>query len=112
MIDKLPKNQFALNNRADAYMAKGNLDAALKDFNAVLSLNPNNVRAHEARGELFEKRRDLEQARGDYRSAAYALDAIRRISTSGSPAPSAQERLAALTPQGPGRHRRRRAASR
>ena len=32
VIEKQPKNQFALNNRADAYLAKGNLDAALKDL--------------------------------------------------------------------------------
>ena len=62
-----------MTNRADAYVGKGNLDAALKDFNAVLALNPNNVRAHIGRGQLFERRRDLEQARADYRSAAFAL---------------------------------------
>ena len=60
-------------NRADAYLAKGDLDAALKDYNAVLGLNPNNVRAHAGRGQLFERRRDLAQARADYRSAAFAL---------------------------------------
>jgi tetratricopeptide (TPR) repeat protein len=62
-IEKLPKWQFSLVNRGDAYMAKGSLDLALKDFNTVLTLNPNNVRAHAGT--------------------------------------MAQERLAALTPQGP-----------
>jgi tetratricopeptide (TPR) repeat protein len=101
VIEKMPKNQFALSNRADAYLAKGNLDAALKDYNAVLALNPNNVRAHEARGELFERRRDLDQARGDYRSAAYALTPFDEYEVAVARA-KAQERLSALTPQGPG----------
>jgi tetratricopeptide (TPR) repeat protein len=101
VIEKMPKNQFALSNRADAYMAKGNLDAALKDYNAVLALNPNNVRAHEARGELFERRRDLDQARGDFRSAAYALTPFDDYEVAVARA-KAQERLSALTPQGPG----------
>ena len=39
----------------------------------LLGLNPNNVRAHTGRGQLFEKKRDLSQARADYRSAAFAL---------------------------------------
>ena len=100
VIEKQPKNQYALNIRADAYMGKGNLDAALKDLNAILSLNPNNVRAHEARGELFERRRNLDQARGDYRSAAYALTSFDEYDVAVARA-KAQERLAALTQQGP-----------
>jgi tetratricopeptide (TPR) repeat protein len=100
VAEKQPKNQFVLNTRADAYMGKGNLDAALKDLNTVLSLNPNNVRAHEARGELFEKRRNLDQARGDYRSAAYALSKFDEYDVAVARA-KAQERLAALTQQGP-----------
>ena len=100
VIEKLPKWQFPLVNRADAYLAKGSLDLALKDFNAVLALNPNNVRAHAGRGLLFEKRRDLAQARADYRSAAYALTPFDEIEVAQARA-TAQERLAALTPQGP-----------
>jgi tetratricopeptide (TPR) repeat protein len=100
VIEKLPKWQFPLVNRADAYLAKGNLDLALKDFNAVLALNPNNVRAHAGRGQLFEKRRDLAQARADYRSAAYALTPFDEIEVAQARA-TAQERLAALAPQGP-----------
>jgi tetratricopeptide (TPR) repeat protein len=98
MIEKLPKWQFPLVNRADAYMAQGNLDLALKDYNSVLKLNPNNVRAHAGRGALFEKRRDLAQARADYRSAAYALTPYDDIEVAIARA-AAQQRLAALTPQ-------------
>jgi len=46
------------------------LDAALKDLNTALGFNPNHVRAHMDRGQLFERRRDLAQARADYRSAS------------------------------------------
>jgi tetratricopeptide (TPR) repeat protein len=97
-IEKQPNWQFPLVNRADAYMAKGSLDIALKDYNAVLKLNPNNVRAHAGRGQLFEKRRDLAQARADYRSAAYALTSYDDIEVAIART-TAQERLAALTPQ-------------
>jgi tetratricopeptide (TPR) repeat protein len=98
VIEKLPKWQFPLVNRADAYLAKGSLDLALKDYNTVLGLNPNNVRAHAGRGQLFEKRRDLTQARADYRSAAYALTPYDDIEVAMARA-TAQERLAALAPQ-------------
>jgi tetratricopeptide (TPR) repeat protein len=109
VIEKQPKNRFALNNRADAYMAKGNLDAALKDLNAILTINPNQVRAHEARGELYEKRRDLDQARSDYRSAAFALLPFDEYDVAVARA-KAQERLSALTQQGPGAAKGRRIA--
>ena len=98
VIEKLPKWQFPLVNRADLYTAKGNLDLALRDYNSVLKLNPNNVRAHAGRGQLFEKRRDLAQARADYRSAAYALTPYDDLEVAMARA-TAQERLAALTPQ-------------
>jgi tetratricopeptide (TPR) repeat protein len=98
VIERLPKWQFVLVNRADAYMAKGSLDLALRDFNTVLTLNPNNVRGHAGRGQLFEKRHDLTQARADYRSAAFALTPFDEIEVAKARA-VAQQRLAALTPQ-------------
>jgi tetratricopeptide (TPR) repeat protein len=101
VISKVPNAQFAMCSRAEAYMGKGNLDAALKDLNAVLALNPNNVRAHMDRGKLFERRRDLAQARADYRSAAFALTTFDELEVAMA-RKAAQERLAALTAQGPG----------
>jgi tetratricopeptide (TPR) repeat protein len=98
VIEKFRTWQFPLVNRADAYLAKGNLDLALKDYNAVLKLNPNSVRAYAGRGQLFEQRHDLAQARADYRSAAYALTPFDEIEIAMARA-TAQERLAALTPQ-------------
>jgi hypothetical protein len=82
-------------------MGKGNLDAALKDLNTVLGINPNHVRAHMDRGQLFERRRDLAQARADYRSAAFALTRFDEIDVA-TARKTAQERLAALSAQGPG----------
>jgi tetratricopeptide (TPR) repeat protein len=101
VISKLPNAQFPMCSRAEAYMGKGNLDAALKDLNAVLALNPNNVHAHMDRGKLFERRGDLAQARADYRSAAFALTTFDELDVAMARR-TAQERLAALTAQGPG----------
>jgi tetratricopeptide (TPR) repeat protein len=101
LIQKQPKNQRAINNRGDLYLMKGDLDAALKDYNTILAANPNNVRAHSARGQVFEQKHDLAQARADYRSAAYALSPFDDVDVARARA-TAQERLAALTPQTPG----------
>ena len=53
---------FTLASPSDqaAYLAKGDLDAALNDFNAILQLNPNKVRAHAGRGQVFERTMALE----------------------------------------------------
>jgi tetratricopeptide (TPR) repeat protein len=101
VIAKVPNYLYALCGRAEAYMGKGNLDAALKDLNTVLGINPNRIRAHMDRGRLFERRRDLAQARADYRSASIALTPYDEIDVAIA-RKTAQERLAALTAQGPG----------
>ena len=100
LIEKLPKQQYALVTRADIYRTKGELDLALKDYNVVLGVNPNNARAHLGRGQLFEQRGDLAQARADYRSAGFTLNRVDDIDNTIAKA-AARERLAALTP-GPG----------
>jgi tetratricopeptide (TPR) repeat protein len=102
LVEKYPKNSFVLNNRAEIWMAKGNLDAALKDYNTVLGMYPNNLRAHAGRGLIFEKRRNLDQARADYRSAAFALSKYDDPDVAKARA-MAQDRLAALTAEGPDR---------
>jgi tetratricopeptide (TPR) repeat protein len=100
VIARYPNYQYAITSRAEAYIRKGNLDAALKDLNGVLTLNPNNIHAHLERGEIFERRRDLAQARTDYRSAAVALTKFDELDIAMA-RKKAQERLAALTDQGP-----------
>jgi len=100
LIERQPKNVFAINNRADVNMMKGDVDAALKDYNISLQFNPNNVRAHSGRGQIYERRKDLAQARADYRAAAYSLTKFDELDVARARA-IAQERLAALTPQAP-----------
>jgi uncharacterized caspase-like protein len=109
VVERMPKNQYALANRGDAYLAKGNLDAALKDYNTILGLNQNSVRAHAGRGQLFERRRDMVQARADYRSAAVALTRYDEPDAAKARA-TAQERLSALAAQGSGASTGRRIA--
>ncbi len=56
VIEKMPKNQYRAGRAAaKPIWPRADLDAALKDFNFVLGLNPNHVRAHAGRGELFER---------------------------------------------------------
>jgi tetratricopeptide (TPR) repeat protein len=100
VIARYPNYQYAITGRADAYIRKGNLDAALKDVTTVLGVNPNNMFAHLERGQIFERRRDLVQARADYRSAAVALTKFDELDVAMA-RKKAQERLAALTDQGP-----------
>ena len=57
-LAKYAEPLYTLTSRANAYLGKGNLDAALDDYDQVLRINPNYVRAYVGRGQLFEKRRD------------------------------------------------------
>jgi Caspase domain len=58
------------------------------------------VRGHLGRGEVFERKHNLEQARADYRSASFALTPFDNYEVAAA-REKARERLAALTPQGP-----------
>ena len=65
---------LALVNRADAYLAKGDLDAALKDYNYVLGLNPEQCpRPCRARPVVREEARPGPGARRLPVRRAYAL---------------------------------------
>ncbi len=102
--------QFAINNRAEVNVMKGDLDAALKDYNTVIQLNPNSVRAHSGRGQIYERRKDLAQARADYRAAAYSLTRFDELDVARARA-IAQERLGRTDAAGAGRvHRAPRGA--
>ena len=87
---------YTLTSRGNAYLGKGNLDAALNDYDQVLRINPNYVRAYVGRGQLFEKRRNLAAARADYRSAASAVAARRDDIDTTLARAVAKERLEAL----------------
>ena len=87
-------NVFSLTSRGNAYLGKGNLDAALNDYEAALKINPNYVRAYVGRGQLHEKRRNLAAARADYRTAANGVASAttsgRRPSARSSRSPTAR----------------------
>ena len=94
-LTRYPKAIYTLTSRANAYLAKGDLDKALADYNQVIRINPNYVRAYAGRGQLFEKRRDPGAARADYRAASAALAKVEDIETTLARR-FARERLEAL----------------
>ena len=61
---------------ATSIVVKGDLDAALKDYNDALKLSPNFVSAYVGRGQVYEARKDMVAARYDYRSAGAALTKV------------------------------------
>ena len=95
MLAKFPKSNYTLTSRGHVYLGKGDLDAALKDYNEAIKINPNYIRAHAARGQLYEKRKDLAAARADYRAASATLTRFDDIDT-GIARRLAKERLAVL----------------
>ena len=99
-LAKTPTSTYTLTNRGNVYLAKGDLDAALKDYNEALKINPNYIRAHAYRGQLLEKRRDAAAARAEYRSASVTLTKFDEIDTAIARR-IAKEHLAALTATAP-----------
>jgi tetratricopeptide (TPR) repeat protein len=69
-----PSDQaISLNNRGNAYAAKGDLDRAIADYNQAISLDPKYPKAYHGRAILYKNRGDLDRAVADY-SQAIALD--------------------------------------
>ncbi len=60
----------ALRIRGIAEFRQGRLDAAIKDFSAVIVLEPNNVAAYVNRAGAYKRKRDYARALADYNSAA------------------------------------------
>jgi tetratricopeptide (TPR) repeat protein len=79
---------------------KGDLEAALTDYNDALKLSPNFVPAYVGRAQLYEQRRDLAAARADYRSAGAALTKVDEYEVTLARR-FAKERLAALVAADP-----------
>jgi len=60
----------ALRIRGIAEYKQGGLDAAIKDFSAVIALEPKNVAAYVNRAGAYKRKRDYAHALADYNSAA------------------------------------------
>jgi tetratricopeptide (TPR) repeat protein len=64
-----PSDQFAYNNRANAWRDKGDLDRAIADWSEAVRIDPGYTAAYVNRGLLNERRNDLAAARADYEAA-------------------------------------------
>lgn len=59
--------------RGEAYAHLGDTEAALRDFNSYLAMNPSDAQVHSSRGDIYFARRKFAKAIEDY-SASLALD--------------------------------------
>src|SRR5436190_18147027 len=57
-----PRNSYALTMRGIAYVEKHDEDAAMKDYNAALKVNKNDVGAIANRGSLYLMQKDYDKA--------------------------------------------------
>jgi tetratricopeptide (TPR) repeat protein len=81
-----PKIPQAFNNRANAYRASGNLEAAIADYSELAKLAPASSFAFEQRAILLEKAGRKDDAIADYRKglqvkpdAKIGLEALKRL---------------------------------
>ncbi len=64
-----PDNYIAYDNRAPAYTASGQLEAAMADYDEAIRLNPEFADAYYGRGGVWEKLGDLQKSLTDYDKA-------------------------------------------
>jgi Tfp pilus assembly protein PilF len=57
---------------------KGDLDAALQEYDRATKIDPTYAAAYYSRGQIYEKKGDLDKARAEY-NAALAVPTINRI---------------------------------
>jgi tetratricopeptide (TPR) repeat protein len=73
-----PDNVESYDYRADVYQDKGDLDAALHEYDRATKIDPTYAAAYYSRGQIYEKKGDLDKARAEY-NAALAVPTINRI---------------------------------
>jgi tetratricopeptide (TPR) repeat protein len=56
--------------RSDAYIAKGDLDRALKDGNEMVRVDPQSFRGYQVRGRVYRRKGQLDKAIAEYTAAA------------------------------------------
>ena len=64
--------------RADVYQDKGDLDAALENYNQATKIDPTYAAAYFSRGRIYEKKGDIDKARAEY-NQAIAVPTVNRI---------------------------------
>jgi tetratricopeptide (TPR) repeat protein len=64
-----PSRARAYTNRGAAYLAKGELDRAIADYNHAIELDPKFAIAYNGRGSAYKDRGDLDRAIADYNRA-------------------------------------------
>ena len=64
-----PVRAVAHNNRGDAYLAQGNTDAAINDYDQAIGLNPDFARPFNNRGFAYLKKGDYDRALKDFDQA-------------------------------------------
>jgi tetratricopeptide (TPR) repeat protein len=68
-VRSCPLNYRAYHNRGNAYMARGQYDAALKDFGKVVELNPRDAKSYNYRGNVYSAAGRYDEAIIDYSKA-------------------------------------------
>jgi tetratricopeptide (TPR) repeat protein len=64
-----PDLALAYDNRGNAYLAKGDNDRAVADYDEAIRLYPEYAFAYNGRGNAYQGKRDNDRAKGDYNRA-------------------------------------------
>src|SRR5262249_27778449 len=64
-----PQNSTACNNRGYAHFGKDAYDAAIRDFERAIELEPDYANAHINRGDVYLQKQDYKKAIADYDQA-------------------------------------------